>query len=385
MKKVVAALLRFFPAKFRDEFGGDLLVTFEDRWRERAGLRLALTTVFDLTRSAILEHLTHPAISPEARKGDSSMTIFWQDFRFAARTLLKNGAFTLVALATLALGIGVNTAMFSIANAVLWRSLPYPHPERLVSVADVDAQNPATVWGASYPNFRDWQARVSSFEKLAAILRDERTLREGPELVRVEGAAVTYDFFDVMAVPPVMGRVFTAAEDKPGTAPVVVFSHHMWMQKFAGDPAILGRSIHFEDAAPTVIGVMPATFDYRQAQFFTPLEQVIPRQFTTRRSVWVLAAVGRLKPGASAFGPAKIQWARASRLDRLNSTRGSPLWASSRTSVRSDSIPTSATPLMSPWHSSPGPASTWPFDPPASPRPSSRPSAESCIGSNPRC
>jgi putative ABC transport system permease protein len=299
MRSVVAAILRLFPEKFQQDFGADLLTTFDDRWRERRGLRLALTTIFDLTRGAILEHVSRQP-APKPRKGDSSMTIFWQDFRFALRTLLKNRAFTLVALATLALGIGVNTAMFSIANAVLWRSVPYPHPERVVAVADVDAKNPDSVWGASYPNFREWQARSVSFERLSAMLSDDRTLREGPEPVRAQGLAVTYDFFDVMGVQPASGRVFSAAEDKVGALPVMVLSHAMWTQKFAADPAILGRTVHFDDAAFAVIGVMPAGFDYRRAEYFLPLEQVIPRDFTTRRAVWVLSAVGRLKPGSSA-------------------------------------------------------------------------------------
>ena len=135
------------------------------------------------------------------------MAIFSQDLRFALRTLAQNPAFTLVALATLALGIGVNTAMFSVANAVLWRSLPYANPERIVWVGEVARANPDIAWGASYLNFRDWQARSHSFEQIAATLTSTSILREGTEPARVSGLAVTREFFDdsgcaALAGPP---------------------------------------------------------------------------------------------------------------------------------------------------------------------------------------
>ena len=299
MRRVVSAILRLFPARFRREFQDDLLITFEHRWRDRAGARLAFTTLFDLIRSALLEHLAQPRPWPPPRKGDTSMTILLQDFRFALRTLLKNRAFTLVALATLALGIGVNTAMFSIANAVLWRSLPYAHPDRLVSVGEVDAKKPDSVWGATFPTFRDWQTKSSSFEVLAAASVGDSVLREGPEPARVTGVFVTPDFFDVMGVLPQAGRVFTADENRAGAAPVVILSHRMWIQRFGGDPAMIGRAIHFENSAPTVVGIMPPGFDYRQGEYYSPLVAAFPPQITLRRDVWVLSPVGRLRPGKS--------------------------------------------------------------------------------------
>ena len=111
------------------------------------------------------------------------MTILWQDLRFALRTLTRSRGFTLVALATLALGIGVNTAMFSVAHAVLWRSMPYPQPDRLIMVGEVDAHHPDQYWGASYPNLRDWRERSTVFEHLAGVMSSGHILREGSEPV----------------------------------------------------------------------------------------------------------------------------------------------------------------------------------------------------------
>lgn len=299
-RRAVAALLLLFPARFRRTFGGDMLATFEECWRERPGWRLAWRTGADLLITAAKEHFTPrpPAVAPP--KGDNLMTVLWQDLRFALRTLSRSPGFTLVALATLALGIGANTAMFSIANSVLWRSLPYPHPDRVVMVGEVDSAKPDIYWGTSYLNFRDWHARATSFDAFASVMEDDRILREGAEPVRVSGLAVSHDFFNVMGVAPSMGRVFTEAEDRKGGPPVIVLSHRMWVTRFGADPAILGRSIRCDNDVLTVIGVMPGGFEYQAAEFWTPVEQVVNPFFASHRNVWVMSAVGRLRAGKSA-------------------------------------------------------------------------------------
>jgi putative ABC transport system permease protein len=301
MRSLVAVMLRLFPARFRRRYGADMLATFEDRWRERRSLRLAAQTVFDLAFSAAIERVSELHLPSEARKGDRFMTILWQDLRFAIRMLARSPGFTLVALATLALGIGINTAMFSVAHAVLWGTLPYPRPERLVTVSEVEIKEPDSVWGAAYPSFRNWQARSASFESFAAILFDERILREGPEPVRLTGKAVTYEFFHVLAVQPMAGRVFTVSEDKLGSPPVVVLSHRLWSQRFNSDPALLGRSITLGQSPFTVLGIMPPGFDYPpQTEYWVPLQQVIPSRFLERSDVWVMNTIGRLKDGRTA-------------------------------------------------------------------------------------
>jgi hypothetical protein len=162
MRTIVAALIRCFPAPFRRAFADDMLVTFEDRWRESPSWRLAARTILDLTGCAVKERVSKSQQNPKPRKGDRSMTILWQDVRFAIRMFARSPGFTVVALITLALGIGCNTAMFSVANAVLWRSLPY-----------------------RIPNFLDWRARTHTLDHLTPILYDEGILRVGSGPVRV--------------------------------------------------------------------------------------------------------------------------------------------------------------------------------------------------------
>jgi putative ABC transport system permease protein len=300
MRRIVAVLLYLYPTRFRHAFGADMYATFNDRWSERPGWRLAARTILDLIASAIIQRFSTqpPAIQP-ARRGDSTMLILWQDFRFALRTLIKSPAFTLVALATLALGIGVNTAIFSVANTVLWRSLPYANPDKIVWVGEVSRVNPDSAWGASYPNYLDWKARSHAFEQITATIRMDNILREGAEPARVLGLGVTHEFFEILGVQPAFGRALAASDERPDAPPVILLSDHMWRRRFAADPAIVGRTVHFDDSSFTVIGVMPERFEYANAEFWTPLDLVgdFAHYYVPRRAVWVLEAIARLRPG----------------------------------------------------------------------------------------
>src|SRR5262245_31155919 len=279
MRRLVNYLIRLFPADFRHSYGTDMLATFDDRWQERPGFRVAARMLIDLAHSVWLERRN-------ISKGDRSMRSLWQDARFALRTLRKSPGFAVIVVATLALGIGVNTAMFSIANGVLWSSLPYAQSDRLVAVAEVEPGDRGAVWGATYPTFRDWQTQAGSLESMAAVAGANRVLREG-EPVRVRGAAVSYEFFPLLAVQPELGRVITADDDKAGAPAVIVLSHAMWTTRFAADPAILGRTIRFDGSMPTVVGVMPATFRYPpQTEFWLPIAQALPPAMMARRDLW---------------------------------------------------------------------------------------------------
>ena len=293
MRVLVEYLLGLFPAEFRQGYGHDMLATFDDRWAERGGIRTAVRTVIDLARSAWLEHRS-------VSKGDRSMRSLWQDARFAVRTLKKSPGFAAIVVATLALGIGVNTAMFSVANAVLWSSLPYVEPARLVTVAEVEPGNQDAVWGATYPAFREW-AHAESLEGIAGIAGIGRIMREGSEPVRVRGAAVSHEFFPLLAVQPELGRAITAEDDKTGAPAVIVLSHEMWTARFGADPAILGRSIRFDGLVPTVVGVMPANFGYPpKAEFWLSLAAVNSPAQMARWDLWMLYTIGRLKPRRTA-------------------------------------------------------------------------------------
>lgn len=227
------------------------------------------------------------------------MNGLWQDLKFALRTLRRSPGFTITALATLALGIGVNTAMFSVAHEVLWRSMPYPHPERVVMVGEVDKAKPDSYWGASYPNFKDWQGQAKSFEALAAVEPEQRVLREGTEPARVDVTFASHEFWQVMGVAPEIGRVYGPAEDRRAADPVVVLSHKMWVARFGGDPNIVGRALHFDMGTFTAIGVMPAGFGYDQTDCWLPLDKVVSPWFAAHRNVWVLHSVGRLRAGVA--------------------------------------------------------------------------------------
>jgi putative ABC transport system permease protein len=292
MRRLVNYLIRLFPADFRHSYGTDMLATFDDRWQERPGFRAAARMRIDLAHSAWLERRN-------ISKGDRSMRSLWQDVRFALRTLRKSPGFTAIVIVTLALGIGVNTAMFSIANAVLWSSLPYAQPERLVSVAEVGPGDSEAVWGATYPTFRDWQAQAGSHQGMAATTGAGRVLREG-EPVRVRGAAVSPEFFPLLAVQPALGRAISVEDDKAGAPAVIVLSHEMWTTRFGADPMILGRTIRFDGAMPTVVGVMPANFRYPpQTEFWLPMAQALPPAPLARRDLWGFSTIARLKPGRS--------------------------------------------------------------------------------------
>lgn len=304
-RRFMAALLRLYPAAFQKRYGQDMLDTFDDRWRDQPGWRTAARTAMGLVIAAAGEWLSTGTYRNEGTKGDKLMTKLKQDLGFALRTLRRNRGFTAVTVLTLSLGIGVNTAMFSIAHTVLWRSLPYPDSDRIVTVGEADAHDAKNYWGASYPNLADWRTRAKSFEYLAGVMRVDHILREGESPVRLSGAAVSHDFFGVMGVAAELGRVFGRAEDGTDASPVIVLSHKLWIDRFNGDPAVLGRSIRFEQKQCAVIGVMPAGFQYRQAEFWTPLEQEADADVRSRRNLWVLDPIGRLRPGISPAAAAR--------------------------------------------------------------------------------
>jgi putative ABC transport system permease protein len=190
------------------------------------------------------------------------MQTFWQDIRYGMRMLFKNPGFTLTAILTLALGIGANTAIFSVVNAVLLRPLPYNQPEGLVAVWESDTRK-ADVRGAySYPNFFDLRSQNTSFEQVAMYYQSSTTLTGIETPVNLQSVVTSADLFSVLRARPQLGRAFTADEEKPGSNLAVVISHRLWQKQFGGDPNILERGIKLNDRLYTIIGVMPAGFQF---------------------------------------------------------------------------------------------------------------------------
>ena len=189
------------------------------------------------------------------------LSILIRDLRFAVRQLVKNPGFSLIAICTLALGIGANTAIFSVVNAVLLRPLPYPEPERLVYLNETIPQGDTAI---ALPDYVDWRNEAKSFQHLAiARTLESRNLSgiPGREPERVSVAFVTANFFNVIGLPPQLGRTFREDEDKPGAPALVVISDRLWDRTFNRDPSIIGRTLHFHDQPFTVTGVMPREMD----------------------------------------------------------------------------------------------------------------------------
>jgi putative ABC transport system permease protein len=194
------------------------------------------------------------------------MDTLWQDLRYALRSLAKSPGFTLVTLLTLALGIGANTAIFSVVNAVLLRALPFRNPGQLVVVRETyGAGEEGSVSG---PNFLDWKTRNHSFAGMTAWRGLNLALVGAGEAEEIIGAVVDADFFKVLGIDPIMGRGFTSGEDR-GQATVVVLGETLWRSRFGADPGILGRTISLSGQPHTVIGVAPPSPVLRQGLAMT--------------------------------------------------------------------------------------------------------------------
>jgi predicted permease len=219
-----------------------------------------------------------------------------KDVRHAARLLVQSPGFTIVAVAALALGIGANTAIFSVVNSILLQPLPYNHPERLVRmVMKFPNGNGQTV---SIPKFVAWKANTSSFEAACAYNFAGPGLNLSgtgvPELVK--GIHVSAGFFPVFDVKPVLGRAFSTEEDRPGGPRLAVMSHALWQRRFGGDPRVIGRAIPINSELYTIVGVLPASFrSYPPAELFLPLQI----DSNTSNQGHYLSAAARLKPGAT--------------------------------------------------------------------------------------
>ena len=222
------------------------------------------------------------------------METLWQDLKYGVRTLLRNKGFTIIAVLALALGIGANTAIFSVVNAVLLRPLPYPHPDRLVEVFESNKQSGEESGTISFPNLKDWKEQSQSFSQIAAYEYDRFILtgRDAPE--RFVGLNVAANFFQALDVSPASGRAFQAQEDQPGAPRVVILSHNLWQRRFAGDAKLIGQTLTLNNESYTVIGIMPQGFESPETgiELWSPLI-VDPER---GRGGHFLSAIARLKP-----------------------------------------------------------------------------------------
>src|SRR5262245_5854988 len=228
-------------------------------------------------------------------RGGGWLETLWQDLRYGMRMLLTCPSFTVVAVITLALGIGANTAIFSVVNAVLLRPLPCEGPDRLVYIWNAPQQGYPE--DSSLPDFVDWREQSRSFERMAATTDRTFNLTGVGEAERLNGLAVTADFFPLLSIRPAFGRVFLPEEDRPGASGVAILSHNLWRRRFGSNPDVVGRSITLNGQNHTVVGITaPDLWLPGGADLWVPL--AMDPSVVGRRNDF-LQVVGQLKPGVS--------------------------------------------------------------------------------------
>ena len=316
---VLQLLLCFFPAWHRRRYGSEMLETYLEietalatrplLARSRARLRCFLDVFWNAARlrlsSSRLVGGSHPPHQPDSHSsGVGPLEHLIRDFRYALRQVKRQPGFSGLAVLVLALGIGANTAVLNFAATLLWRSLEVPEPDRIVrftaSSADFSADN------FSYPNYRDARDRSNSFEALAAHHRVTAFLGEGLDAIAVEVELVAGNYFDVIRIPAIRGRVLQDSDDlTEGAHPVVVLSERLWRNRFGATAGILGQLIDFNGSRLEVVGVVPASFPGAHPSF--PVDVWVPLSMhdairgtglsRERRSWGWLEGTGRLQSG----------------------------------------------------------------------------------------
>jgi len=305
------ANLKLAPAR-EAEIVEELAQHAEDRYRE---LRGEGATETEARRIALEEVGGHELLARELRAVERTdapepvvlgagskgglLAGLGQDLRYGFRTLPKNPGFTVIAMLALALGIGANTAIFSVVNGVLLRPLAYPDPGRLLQIWETTSQfRHASV---AYPNYLDWRSESRSFTDMGVYRGDDFNLTGAGEPEQISGEHVSASLLPVLGVTPLLGRNFLPEEDRRGAACAVMLSYGFWKARLGGDPHILGKVLTLSAARCTVIGVLPAGFRFSgRAKVYVPIEQLNDVELRTRESHPGLAVVARLKPGVTA-------------------------------------------------------------------------------------
>jgi predicted permease len=228
----------------------------------------------------------------------ANLETLWKDLRYGARMLAKSPAFALVAVLTLALGIGANTAIFSVVDAMLLRPLPYPEPDRLVRIweSSLKYDSPRNVVNPF--NFLDWRDHSHSFEAMAAIIDHMTNLSVNGQPVAVQSLTVSPEFFSILRIPPLLGRTLVPEDGVPGHGQVIILSYPFWQRQFGGNPAVIGQRVEVDGLRYSVVGVMPQTFSFPKSR----AEVWVPAALT-RADEWkggrFMTVVARLKPGVT--------------------------------------------------------------------------------------
>ena len=276
-------LLRLFPAPFRAEYESEMCAVFEARRGRENRIALWASTALDIARNAFAAHAD----------------LLWQDLRWTFRTLRQSPGFTLTAIAVAALGMGANTAAFTLLDHVLLRPLPFPDSGRIVELYQTRSGD-SRIWNPlSPPNYLDWRAMSRSFESFSAFSMLSINMSGEGDPLRLEGANIGSDALRILGARPALGRTFTLEDERSGTSDSVLLSDRLWRTAFGADPGVLGRTIRLDDAPYTIVGVMPPSFAFptREAQLWLPL-RFPPLQPGDRANLY-LSGLARLRRGVS--------------------------------------------------------------------------------------
>ncbi len=306
-ERAYGALLFLYPGPFREEYGGEMRAAFAARWAEarRAGsalgaLALAVSVTADTLATALAEHRHLVA----------------QDLRHAWRALTgaRHLSFTLASCLTLGLGIGGTTAIFSLVHAVLLAPLPYREPERILFLAETNLPRGIDEFSVSYPNFLSWEESARSFEALAGLREVSVNLSGEGGAERLYGLAASADLFEVLGLPLLAGRAFSAEEDRPGGPAAAILGERLWRRRFGGDRSVLGRAVRIEGVPRTVVGVAPQDVGFAtDVDVWLPLA---PNPAVFGRGDRRILVLGRLAPGVTEERAAAEMAAIAAGLER---------------------------------------------------------------------
>jgi putative ABC transport system permease protein len=289
LRPLIRMLVLLYPRSFRERYGDALLAFHDERAAAGISLREWPRILMDHVASAAREHVR----AMHDRAAGAAVQGLAQDARYAWHTLVRRPFFTTGVLATIALGVGANAAIFSVVYGVLLRPLPWPDADRLVTFG-----HEAPVWLASAPEYVDYRNALRSFEGLSAYTRAEGNLGGEGDPERIALANVTLDFFDVMGVSPRSGRGFGGDDDVSMPSNVVVISHALWQRRLGGHPHVVGSELVLNGRPRTIIGIMPPNFDYPMSttDVWLPLPRMRPDSLGDRAN-HSLFMVGRLRPG----------------------------------------------------------------------------------------
>lgn len=282
-ERVYRLLLRCYPGEFRDEYEREML----DLFRERLGedRKIGWGAVFTLWWQVLADSAL--------RAPGEHLDVLRQDVRYGIRSLRRAPVFALTAIITLALGVGANTAIFSVVHAVALRPLPYEEPGRLIRIWEDNRALAVGGFAVSIPNFVSWRERSRTLD-LAAFAENGVTIRGIGDPIRVPSLTVTPEYFSLLGTRARAGRLLSAADVDPDAPRVAVISEGLWSRQFGGDPSVLGRSVSIDQGTATIVGIIPERSVPANAEFFLPLEIDLAKADRTDRIIQVM---GRIKPG----------------------------------------------------------------------------------------